>query len=67
MIEQESKPIVLLTAEQEAEIKRLLDVVKIEDDWLPKVLAKAGVESVSELDTDKAAKVIEALTKKVSK
>lgn len=61
VIEAAAAPIVLATAEQVAEAKRLLDVVKMPDGWLEKGLSSAGVDTIEELDTDRIAKLISAV------
>jgi hypothetical protein len=66
-IEKQGEAIVLISADQLKAINNLLDVVKLEDDWLRKVLEKAGVDALEELPQDKAAKVLEVLQKKVGK
>ena len=58
--------IVLASAEQVAEIKRLLDVVKIDDTEAVKVLTKAGADDWTELNTAQADAVIKWLGKKIS-
>lgn len=64
-IEAESKPVVLATAEQAAEISRLLQVVKIPAEELENILKKAGAENIGELNTDQAAKTITWLHQKL--
>ena len=65
-IEAESKPIVLATPEQVAEITRLLDVVKLAEGEFEKLLTKASAESINELNEDQAAKTLAWLTKKIT-
>lgn len=65
-IEAESKPIVLASAEQVAEITRLLDVVKLAEGEFEKLLTKANAESISELNEDQAAKTLAWLNKKIT-
>lgn len=60
-----SVPIELATAEQVARINELLEVLKIDDSALEKVLKKAGAENWSELSTAQAADTITWLTGKV--
>lgn len=64
-LEVEAKVEVLATPEQVAEIRRLLENVKVEDGWESKVLTKAHAETWDELPTDKAQATIEFLKKKV--
>lgn len=61
VIEAAAAPIVLASAEQVAEAKRLLDVVKMPDGWLDKCLTAAGVDAIEELDADKIGKLINAM------
>lgn len=66
VIEAESKPLVLASVEQVAEIKRLLDTVKLPDGQAAKWLSAASAEDWPEVDEDKAAKVIAALKMKLA-
>lgn len=66
IIEAESQPIVLATAEQVAEITRLLSVVKVPDEEFHKVLERASAETVGELRQDQADSTIAWLKKKIS-
>lgn len=66
VIETESKPLVLASAEQVAEIRRLLDTVKLPDGQAEKWLAAASAETWDEVDADKALKVIAALKAKLT-
>ena len=65
VIEADSRPLVLATAEQAAEIKRLLDTVRLPEGQAEKWLAAAGAETWAEVDTGKAEKVIVALQTKL--
>lgn len=65
VIEAESKPLVLATPEQVAEIERLLNIVKLPDGQADKWLSAASAETWSEVDSDKAEKVIAALKAKM--
>lgn len=65
IIEAESKNLDLATDEQVAEITRLLDIVKLAEGQEERWLAAASAETWSEVDADKAAKVIEALKAKM--
>lgn len=58
VIEKESVQLVLISAEQLAEIVGLLEVVKLPDGQVEKWLTAAGVTELKELDTDKAVKII---------
>jgi hypothetical protein len=66
VIETESKPLVLASDEQVAEIERLLDKVKLPAGQAEKWLAAASVDAWSEMDADKAEKVIGALKVKMA-
>jgi hypothetical protein len=65
VIEKESAPLDLATSEQVAEIKRLLETVKLPDGQEAKWLTAASAEAWDAVDTDKAAKVIDALKAKL--
>jgi hypothetical protein len=64
-IEKAPEPIILASAEQVAEIKTLLESVKVEEDFMEKCLNKAQADSISELTEDQASKIIAALRKKL--
>ena len=64
-IEAEVKPIVLATPEQVAEIKRILELVRIDGATVEKLLSKANAESWEELETDQAAATINWLNNKL--
>lgn len=66
VIEADAKPLELATAEQVAEIKRLLDTVKLPEGQAEKWLTAASAEKWEEVDEDKAAKVIAALKAKMA-
>lgn len=66
-IEAKSQPIVLASAEQVTEIKRLLEAVRVSDDEITKLLTKAGAEDFAELNEQQAASTIAWLTKKITK
>jgi hypothetical protein len=65
VIERKSEKIKLATEEQVKEIERLLDLVKLPEDWLEKTLAKVTANSVSELNDDQASKTISFLKGKL--
>ncbi len=62
----EVKTVPLATQDQVAEVVRLLEVVKLEDDFSQKCFAKAGASSWGDLDSDQIGKVIKLLLSKVS-
>ncbi len=66
-IEADVKQITLATAEQVAEIKRLLEVVKVEEKLVEKVLTKAQAETWEELNDKQAEETIKWLKGMVSK
>lgn len=57
-IERESAPITLATAEQVAEINRLLSVLTIPEKEIERILNKAQADSVNELSAEQADKMI---------
>lgn len=57
VIEAETKPIDLATPEQVAEIRRLIEIVKLPEGAIEKWLTKANVESFDEMDTDTVSKI----------
>lgn len=66
IIEKKSEPLELATPEQVAEIKRLLDVVKLDDKTVDDWFTKADVDSWEEMPKVKIAKCIDALNKKIT-
>lgn len=65
-IEAAPMPIELATAEQVAEITRILAVVKIDEKEIEAMLHRAGAESVQELAKEKAMAMLSWLIKKVN-
>ena len=65
-IEAESQNITLASADQVAEIVRLVDLLKVPPDETEKVLTKAGADEWRELTTEQATKTIAWLKKKIS-
>lgn len=61
-IEAAPKAIVLATAEQCAEIRRLLEVVKVTEESVRKILEKAQAETWEELNIEQAEKTVSYLT-----
>lgn len=61
VIEAAAAPVVLATEDQVAEAERLLSAVKMPDGWLQKCLDAAGVDALAEIDTDRIAKMINAI------
>jgi hypothetical protein len=66
IIEKESTPIQVATPEQVAEIKRLVDLLKVEQATIEKWNEKANAETFEEYSAAYAGKVIEALNKKLN-
>lgn len=66
IIERETKVITLATAEQVAEITRLLDAVKLKEGELDKLLTKAKADTIADLSTEQAAGTINWLKGKIS-
>ena len=60
-------PVTLCSAEQVAEIERLVSVLKIEEGEMDKLLTKANAETYAEFTDDQATKTIEWLEKKLAK
>lgn len=52
VIEKEAVPVVLASAEQVADLKRLLELVKLPDGTTEKWLTKAGAETYEEMNSD---------------
>ncbi len=65
-IEAITKTIVLATPEQIAEITRLVEIQKLPDEQIEKILTKAGAENFAELKTDQAADTITWLNKRIT-
>lgn len=66
VIEKEAQQIVLASEDHVAEVRRLLDIVKMPDDWQSKVFTKANVESWAEMDQDKIVAVINSLKERIA-
>lgn len=67
IIEKAVAPIVLATADQVAEIARLVDLLKIDKDTTDKWMDKANAASFAEFNTEQATKTIDALNAKLKK
>lgn len=63
-IERESTPVPLAMPEQVAEVKKLLAIVKVEDNWEAECLTKADVDTWEEMTAEKIGKVIKFLKDK---
>lgn len=66
VIEKETVPVVLASAEQVTELKRLLDLVKLPDGTTEKWLSKAGAESWEEMNSDQITGCINHLQGKLT-
>lgn len=66
VIEKEAKPIELVTVETIAEIKRLLDVVKLPDGTVEKWFSKAGIDDWNEMTADIAEKCLGLLKGRIA-
>lgn len=65
VIEKAGKVLVLATAEQVAEIRRLVDLLKLDATVTDKWLEKANAEKFEEFNTAQAAKIVESLKSKI--
>lgn len=65
VIEKEVKPVVLASAEQVAELKRMLDLVKLPDGITEKWLKKAEVETFEEMDSETMGKCLSFLEERL--
>lgn len=66
VIERDAKPMEMATPEQVGEINSLLDVVKIDDEWVQKVFTKADVDRWEQLTGDQIQGCINILKKKLA-
>ena len=65
VIEKAAKQIKLASADQVAEINRLIDLLKIDPATVEKWLEKANAETVAEFNETQASKIIESLKSKI--
>lgn len=65
VIEKEVQPVILATPEQVAEVKRLVEIVKLPEGTAEKWFNKAGVEEFEEMDADTIGKIIVFLQEKL--
>lgn len=65
IINQAAKQVALATDEQVKELKRLMDTVKLPDDWQAKCLKKADVDCFEDMDSDKMQALITFLKNKM--
>lgn len=66
IMEAEAQPIVLASPDQTAEVRRLLEIVKVAPEYAEKCLARARAGDWSEMDADKIEKVIADLKGKLT-
>ena len=66
VMEKDSVPVALATAEQVTEIKRLCDVMNVSESEKTQWLNKADVDTFDEMTSDKAGKLVEFLKKKIT-
>lgn len=65
VIEKQAQAIVLASSDQVAEVKKLLEVVKVADDWQERTFKKAEVEAWEEMDAGKIVAIIDSLKGKL--
>jgi hypothetical protein len=66
IIQKAAAPIVVASPEQSAEIRRLIELLKVESTVIDKWLEKANAETIEEFPAEYAGKVIELLNKKLT-
>jgi hypothetical protein len=64
-LEAEAKAIVLASAEQVAELRRLLETVRMPDGWLTKCLERANAETPEELTADQIGAMLSIIKEKM--
>ncbi len=65
VIEKVAKRLVLVTDEQLTELRRLLDIVKMPDDWEAKIFKAANVDAWNEIESDKIEAILGMLRKRM--
>ena len=65
IIERESTPVAMATTEQIERVKKLIEVVKVEEEVINKWFVKADVDEWSEMNSDTIQKCIDYLEKRV--
>ena len=65
VLQRDSVPVLLASPDQVSEIKRLLDVVKIDSEEINKWFTKADVDSFDEMTSDQISKCIDYVSKKL--
>jgi hypothetical protein len=66
IIDADSKPLVLATPEQIAELHRMLGIVKMPNDWQAKIFKAAGIDVWEEIDADKLDACLNMLKARIS-
>ncbi len=66
-VERRAATVALATPEQLAEMRTLLDTVKLPEDWTEKVFSKAGVDDWADMPGDKLQACVDQLRKKIGK
>jgi len=65
IIEKESTPVAMATKEQVERVKKLIEIVKVDDETITKWFTKADVDTWKEMNSDTIQKCIDFLEKKV--
>jgi hypothetical protein len=65
VIEKDAVPVAMASEEQIKELHRLLDIVKMPDDWQDKIFKKAGIEAWEEMDSEKIEACFAMLKKRI--
>lgn len=66
VIEKEATPLVLATPEQVAELRRMMAIVKMPDDWEAKVFKAALVETWEDIDAEKIEACLKMLKDRIT-
>lgn len=66
ILEADVETVRFATPRQVAELQKLLDTVRVDENWLDKCLSKAGVEAVEDLTADQIGKMVQALSAKLA-
>jgi len=66
IIEKESAPIIMSTKKQVERVKRLIEIVKVEEDTINKWFNKADVDEWNEMTGEQIQKVIDFIEKKIA-
>jgi hypothetical protein len=66
-LEREAQAVALATGEQVSELRELLGIVRVHEDWESKCLSKAGVEDWADMPAEKISKCIDDLRAKMGR